>query len=107
MKKIIITVILIIIMPISNVGAEDKDTVRPVNDKTSMLSKGNSQLPAKYKYYYYREGTTKETEKADLLDCTDGQRRIIDMVKMSSGGEETTPYKRHRSTFWVTIQCGE
>ena len=107
MKKIIITVILIIIMPIINVCAEDKDTVWSVNDKTSMLSKGNSELPAKYKYYYYREGMTKQTEKADLLDCTDGQRRMIDLVKMSAGGEETKPFKRHRSTFWVTIQCGE
>ena len=96
-----------VFISISFLGAEDKKTVDLVNDKTSMPLKGYLPLPAKYKYYFFKEGMTKETEKADFLDCIEGQRRIISYGRMYAGGEEKKPYKGYHSTVWVTIQCME
>jgi len=105
MKKIIAAVIMMALIPISYVGAEDKQTVDAINVKTSMPSEGYLPLPAKYKYYYYKEGMTKETEKADFLNCIEGQRQIISYGRMSAGDEETKPYRGYNSTVWVTIHC--
>ena len=77
MKKIIVVVIIIVLIPIGYVGAEDKQTVDDINVKTSMPSEGYLPLPAKHKYYYYIEGMTKETEKTDCLDCIDGQDGLL------------------------------
>jgi len=105
MKKIIAAVIMMALIPISYVGAEDKQTVDAINVKTSMPSEGYLPLPAKHKYYYYKEGMTKETEKADFLNCIEGQRQIISYGRMSAGDEKTKPYRGYNSTVWVTIQC--
>jgi len=53
MKKIIVAVLITAFIPISYVGAEDKQTIDTVNVDTSMPSEGYLPLPAKYKYYYY------------------------------------------------------
>jgi hypothetical protein len=105
MKKIIIAIVLMVLIPISYLGAEDKRTVDPVNDKTLMSLNGYLPLPAKYKYDFYKEGITKETEKADFLNCIEGQRRIVSFGRMSAGDEETKPHQGYHSTVWVTIQC--
>jgi len=105
MKKIIVAVIIIVLIPISYVVAEDKGTVYAVNVNTSMPSEGYLPLPAKHAYYFFKEGMTKETEKADFLDCIEGQRRIISYGKMAAGDGETKPYRGYNSTVWVTIQC--
>ena len=105
MKKIIVAVIIIVYVPISYVSAEDKHTVDPGYNKTLMPLKGYLPLPAKYKYYFYKEGMTKETEKADFLNCIEGQRQIISFGRMSAGDEGKKPYRGYNSTVWVTIQC--
>ena len=105
MKKIIAAVIIMVLIPISYLGAEEKQTVDPDEDKTLMALKGYLPLPAKHKYYYYKEGMTKETEKADFLDCIEGQRRIISYGRMSAENEETKPCRGYNTTVWVTIQC--
>ena len=105
MKKIIVAVLITAFIPISYAGTEDKQTVDVVNVKTSMPSEGYLPLPSKYKYYYYKEGMTKESEKADFLNCLEGQRRIISYGRMSAGNEETKPYQGYNSNAWVTIQC--
>jgi hypothetical protein len=92
-------------IPISYADTEDKQTVDTVNVKTSMPSEGYLPLPAKYKYYYYKEGMTKETEEADFLNCIEGQRRIISYGRMSGITEETKPYRGYNSNAWVIIQC--
>ena len=89
MKKIIVAVIIMILIPISYLGAEDRETVDAVNVKTSISSEGYLTLPAKHKYYYYKEVTTKETETVDCLDCIEGQRRIIGFDRMDSRDEIT------------------
>jgi len=106
MKKIII-VIIVIFISISYLGAVDKKTVDPVNDKTVMPLKGYLPLPVKYKYHFYKKGMTKETEKADFFDCIEGQRRIISYGKLTVGDEQAISYPEYHSTVWVTIQCME
>jgi hypothetical protein len=105
MKRLTIIILMMLLIPISYAAAEDKETVDDVNVKTSMPSEGYLPLPAKHKYYYYKEGMTKETEKADFLNCIEGQRQIISYGRMSAGDEETKPYRGYNSTVWVTIQC--
>ena len=105
MKKIIVAVLIMAFIAISYAGTEDKQTVDAVNVKTSIPSEGSLPLPAKYNYYYYKEGITKETEKADFLNCIEGQRRIIHYGRMSTINEETKPYRGYSSNAWVTIQC--
>ena len=97
MKKIIAAVIMMALIPISYVGAEDKQTVDAINVKTSMPSEGYLPLPAKHKYYYYTEGMTEETEKADCLDCIEGQRRIIGFDRMGVGDEITNPLNEYEN----------
>ena len=106
MKKLIVAVIIIMVLiPISYLSAEDKETVDPVKNEKVMSSKGYLSLPAKNAYYIFKERMTKETDKANFLDCIDGQKRIISHGRMSAGNEETKPDQGYHSTFWVTIQC--
>jgi len=91
MKKIIVAVLIMAFIPISYAGAEDKGTVDAVNVITSMPSEEYLPLSPKSKYYYYKEGMTNETEKADCLDCIEEQRRIIDFDRMGAGDEITNP----------------
>jgi hypothetical protein len=105
MKKIIIAVLIMAFIPISYAGAEEKGTFYAVNAKTSMSSEGYLPLPAKYENYYYKEGVTKETKKADFLNCIEGQRRIVSYGRMGIRNEETKPYRGYNSTVWITIQC--
>jgi hypothetical protein len=103
MKKIIVAVIIMILIP-NYVHAEDRKTTDPVNYKTL---KGYLPLPAKYNYYFFKEGITKETETSDFLDCIEGQRRIISFGRMDDGDEKTKSYRGYHSTVWITIQCME
>ena len=97
MKKIIVAVIIMILIPISYLGAEDRETVDAVNVKTSISSEEYLTLPAKYKYYYYKEGMTKETEKADFLDCIEWLRRIVGFGRMGAGDEITNPLNEYEN----------
>jgi hypothetical protein len=107
MKKIIAAVFIMLLIPIGYLGAEDKQTLDPKKDKISMSSGGYLSIPAKQAYYIFKERMAKETKKADFLDCIEGQRRLIRYGGMSTGNEQTKPYQRYHSTFWVTIQCGK
>ena len=86
-----------LLIPISYAAAEDKETVDPAKDKTSMPSEGYLPLPAKHYYDYYKEGMTQETEKADCLDCIEGQRRIIGFDRMGARDEITNPLNEYES----------
>ena len=97
MKRLIIIILIMLFIPVSYVSAEDKETVDDVNVKTSMPSEGYLLLPAKHKYYYYIEGMTQETEKADCLDCIERQRRIVGFDRMSAEDETTNPLNEYEN----------
>jgi len=67
-KKLLITIIMMLLIPISYLGAEDKQTVDPTKDKTVISWKGHV-IPPEYKYYFYKEGMTVESEKKDFTEC--------------------------------------
>ena len=86
-----------VFVSISYLSAEDKETVATTKDKTLIPSEGYLPLPAKHKYYYYKEGMTKETEKADFLNYIEGQRRIISYGRMSAGDEIINPLNEYEN----------
>jgi hypothetical protein len=106
MKKIIVAVFIMLLIPIGYLGAENKQPVDPKNDKISISSKEHLSIPVQQAYHIFKKRMTKETEPADFLDCIEGQRRSIEYGRRSAGNEESKPYQRYHSTFWVTIQCG-
>jgi hypothetical protein len=106
MKKIIAAVFIMLLIPIGYLGAEDNQPVDPKNAKISISSKENLSIPVKQAYHILKKRMTKETEPANFLDCIEGQRRVIEYGRRSSGNEVTKPYQRYHSTFWITIQCG-
>lgn len=86
-----------LLIPISYVDAEDKETVDLAKDKTLMFLKGYQPLAAKYDYVFSKERMTKENEMADCLDCIEEQRRIIDVGRMGAGDEITNPLNESES----------
>ena len=86
-----------LLIPISYVDAEDKETVDPATDKILMPLKGYLSLPFKYKRYFYKERMTKENEMADFLDSIEEQRRIIGFGRMGVGGEITNPLNEYEN----------
>ena len=105
MKKIIVAVLMTVFIPINYAGSQDNQTVYTVNVEASMPSDGYLPQPAKDKYYYYKEGMTKETQKADFLNCIEGQRRIISYGRMRASNDKTKPYQGYNSNAWVILQC--
>jgi hypothetical protein len=103
MKKIIVAVTIMILIPFSFAGAEDKETVDPVN---VMPSKGYLSLPAMHAYHIFKERMAKETDKENFVDCIKGEKRILSYSRVDAGNEESNPNQERHSNVWVTIQCG-
>lgn len=104
MKKVIVAVIILILMPFSIAGAEDKETVDPAK---VMSSKGYLSLPAMSAYQIFKERMAKETDKENFIDCIKGERRILSYGRMAAGNGEPNPNQEYHSNVWVTIQCGK
>lgn len=103
MKRLIIIILIMLLIPISYVGAEDNKTVDLAKKKTLMLLKGYLPLVAKYNYVFSEERVTKENEMADCLYCIEDQRRIIDVGRMGARGEKTNPlneYENEKNNIW-------
>ena len=103
MKKVIVAVIIMILIPFSLAGAEDKGTVDPA---TVMPSKGYLSSPAMGAYHIFKERMAKETDKANFVDCIKGEGRILSYSRMAAGNEEPNPNQEYHSNVWITIQCG-
>jgi len=84
MKRLIIIILMMLLIPISYVGAEDKETVDSAKDKTLMYFKG--YLPVAVKH-----------NMADCLDCIEEQKRIIDVGRMGAGVEITNSLNKSKS----------
>lgn len=89
MKRLIIIILMILLVPTSYVSAEDKETVDLAKDKTLMLLKGYLPLVTKYNYVFFKERMTIKNEMADFLDSIEEERRIIGFSRMGAGGEIT------------------
>jgi len=104
MKKVIVAVIIMILMPFSFADAEDKEAVDPVK---VMQSKGYLSLPVMHAYQIFKKRMAKETDKANFVDCIKGERRIFSYDRMDAGNAEPDPNQEYHSNVWVTIQCGK
>ena len=103
MKRLIIVILIMLLIPVSYVSAEDKETLDIAKDKTLMLVKEYLPLVAKYNYVFSEERMTKENEMADCLYCIEDQRRIIDVGGMGTRGEKTNPlneYEKEKNNTW-------
>jgi len=96
-KRLIKIILIMLLIPIGYVSAEDKETVDPAKEKTLMPLKGYLSLPFKYKRYFYKERMTEENEMADFLDSIEEQRRIIGFGRMGVGGEITNPLNEYEN----------
>jgi len=96
MKRLII-ILMMLLIPISYAGAEDKDTVDSAKDKTLMLLKGYLPLVAKYNYFYFKKRMTEENEMADFLDRIEEQRRIVGFDRMGARDETTNPLDEYEN----------
>ena len=68
MKKIIVTVIILTLIPIGYLSAKVKETVDPAKDKTVPSWKGRMIAP-EYTYYFYKKNMTTESENKDFSEC--------------------------------------
>jgi hypothetical protein len=97
MKRLIIIILMMLLIPINYVGAEDKETVDSAKDKTLMFLKGYLPLVSEYNYVFYKERMTKENETADFLGSIEERRRIIDFGRMGAGGATTNPLNEYKN----------
>ena len=97
MKRLIIIILMMLLVPVSYVGAEDKGTVDSAKDKTLMLLKGYLPFVAKYNYFYFKERMTEENEMADFLDRIEEQRRIVGFDRMGARDEITNPLDEYEN----------
>lgn len=94
MKRLIIIILIILLVPTSYVSAEDKEPVDLVKDNTLMVLRGYIPLMP-HSYVFLKEGMTRENEMMDCLDCMDEQRQILNYGRMGIGGEITNPFNEY------------
>ena len=97
MKRLIIIILMMLLIPINYVSAEDKEAVDLAKDKKLTLLLGYQPLAAKYDDVFSKERMTKENEIADCLDCIEEQKGIIDVGSMGAGGEKENPLHEYES----------
>jgi len=94
MKRLIIIILMMLLVPTSYVSAEDNETVDFAKDKTLILLKGYLPLVVKYNYVFFNEKMTKENETSDSLDCTWEQKQFS---RIGVGGKITNPLNEYEN----------
>ena len=92
MKRLIIIMLMMLLVPTSYVSAEDKETVDFARYKTLMSSKGYLPLIDRYYYVFINEKMTKENEMSDCLDYIGEKERF---GRIGIGGEITNPLNEY------------
>jgi hypothetical protein len=92
MKRLIIIMLMMLLVPTSYVSAEDKETVDFAKYKTLMSSKGYLPLIDRYYYVFINEKMTKEKEMPDCLDYIGEKERF---GQISIGGKITNPLNEY------------
>lgn len=94
MKRLIIIILMMLLVPLKYLGAEDKEPLDLFKDNTFMVLRGYLPLMP-HNYVFLKEGTTREIEMMDYLDCIDEQRRFLGYGRMGIGGEITNPFNEY------------
>ena len=92
MKRLIIIILMMLLVPTSYVSAEDKETVDFTKYKTLMSFKGYLPLIDRYYYVFINEKMTKEKEMSDCLDYIGEKERF---GQISIGGKITNPLNEY------------
>ena len=92
MKRLIIIMLMMLLVPTSYVSAEDKETVDFAKYKTLMSSKGYLPLIDRYYYVFINEKMTKEKEMSDCLDYIGEKERF---GQISIGGKISNPLNEY------------
>lgn len=96
MKKLI-TILMILLIPISYAGAEEEKTVDVDKDKTLILLKGYLPMVARYNAVFFPEKMAKENVMTDVFDFGEEQRRMIGFDRSGVGGERTSFSNRYEN----------
>lgn len=94
MKRLIIIILMILLIPTSYVSAEDKETVDLPNYNTLMLIKGYLSLGDKYDYVFLNEKMTKENEMSDYFDFIGEKKRF---GRIGIGSKITNPLNEYEN----------
>ena len=92
MKRLIIIILMMLLVPTSYVSAEDKETVDFAKYKTLMPFKGYLPLVDRYYYVFINEKMTKENERSDCLDYMGEKERY---GRIAIGGKITNPLNEY------------
>jgi hypothetical protein len=92
MKRLIILILVMLLVPTTYVSAEDKETVDFAKYKTLTHFKGYLPLMDKYYYVFINEKMTKENEMSDCLDCIGEEKRF---GRIGIGGKITNPLNEY------------
>ena len=107
MKKLILIILMVLLVPTNYVFAEDKETGDLSKYNTLMLFKGYLTLVDKYDYVFLNEKMTKENEMSDCLDYIEEKKqfgRIIIRGKITNPLNESENEKIKTSPFsWIII----
>lgn len=96
MKKLI-TILMILLIPISYAGAEEEKTVDVDKDKTLILLKGYLPMVARYNAVFFPEKMAKENVMTDVFDFGEEQRQMIGFDRSGVGGERTSFSNRYEN----------
>jgi len=96
MKKLVI-ILMMLLIPISYAGAEDKKPVDVAKDKTLMLLKGYLPIVARYNTVFFNEKMTEHNDMAVFFDDMEEQGQMIGFDRMSTGGERTSSLSRYEN----------
>jgi hypothetical protein len=94
MKRLIIIILMMLLVPTSYVSAEDKETVDPAEYNTLMHFKGFLPLMDTYDYVFINEKMAKENEISDCLDCIGDEKRF---GRIGIGGKITNPLNEYEN----------
>jgi hypothetical protein len=94
MKRLIIIILMMLLVPLKYLGAEDKEPLDLFKDNTFIILRGYLPL-IPHNYVFLKEGTTREIEMMDYLDGIDEQRRFLGYGSMGIGGKITNPFNEY------------
>jgi hypothetical protein len=92
MKKLIIIILMMLLVPTSYVRADGKETVDITEYKTLMHFKGYLPLIDKYYDVFINKKMTEENEMSDCLDCIGEEKRF---GRIGIGGKITNPLNEY------------
>jgi hypothetical protein len=94
MKRLIIIILMMLLVPTSYVRADGKETVDITEYKTLMHFKGYLPLIDKYYDVFINKKMTEENEMSDCLDCIGGKKRF---GRIGIGGDITNPLNEYEN----------